>query len=510
MIGDKVGAVSWRCNRWYADPEGDTLTETTMAKVLTPSEVAAILKGGTFDDLKGMLEDESLECKAAPYQLQHESKKYELAKDVSMIVNRSARTGRDGGHILLGVRTERSPEHHTDLVVDVSPFKQHLVDPKQYYDVLHDWLVPVPEGLNIRWYASRGDSGRGIVAITIPRQPPDRWPCLITKVLDGSGKARGVSVAYFERQGEHGVEWTPPDLQRILRDGARADVTATQIEALSQRVSALESAIQEQLAKAIPAPTAVPEPSQALLLYKDRRGAAVTAAGLRAHPVYALTAAPAQGVSLPTLFRGSDDPLVKLLTHPPSLRHAGFGVTLRDDLTIVRGELRRALLPGVGLLECWPDGTLIFVVETTNFLCWGDKTRGNVLRINPLALAESTYLFATLAHRIYIDHATPPPKVVEFGLALERVKEQGKVAVLSEGGVNSFGYRFGMNVKEAPEAGAEFCVRAEELWTPGEVAYQLTAAVYRWFGHTDASIPYADEENGVRVISEKRILKDSG
>jgi len=40
--------------------------------------------------------------------------------------------------------------------------------------------------------------------------------------------------------------------------------------------------------------------------------------------------------------------------------------------------------------------------------------------------------------------------------------------------------------------------------TPGAVAYQLTAAVYRWFGHTDESIPYADDVNGVRVISEQR------
>jgi len=60
-----------------------------MAKRLNPSEVAEILRRGTFDDLVGALEDEHLECKAAPYQLQHEHQKYELAKDVSMVVNRS-------------------------------------------------------------------------------------------------------------------------------------------------------------------------------------------------------------------------------------------------------------------------------------------------------------------------------------------------------------------------------------------------------------------------------------
>ena len=147
-----------------------------MAKQLTPSEITAILKSGTLDDLKGALEDDHLECKKAPYQLQHDKNKYELAKDVSMIVNRSARTGDEGAHILLGVGTEKSPEHHADIVVEVSPFEQQLVNPKRYYDVLHDWLVPAPEGVVIKWYPSAGDAKRGIVAITIPRQPRARWP----------------------------------------------------------------------------------------------------------------------------------------------------------------------------------------------------------------------------------------------------------------------------------------------------------------------------------------------
>jgi TRAP-type mannitol/chloroaromatic compound transport system substrate-binding protein len=52
-----------------------------VAKQLTPSDVVEILKKGTFDELVGALEDEHLECKAAPYQLLREYQCYELAKD---------------------------------------------------------------------------------------------------------------------------------------------------------------------------------------------------------------------------------------------------------------------------------------------------------------------------------------------------------------------------------------------------------------------------------------------
>lgn len=122
---------------------------------------AVILTRGTFDDLIGTLEAEHLECKARPYQLQHDYQKFELAKDVSMIANWLARHGGEGAHLLLGVRTEKSAERHADEVTAVSPFPQSLVDPKQYYDVLQSWLLPPPEGLRVEWCRIRGGWRQG-------------------------------------------------------------------------------------------------------------------------------------------------------------------------------------------------------------------------------------------------------------------------------------------------------------------------------------------------------------
>jgi len=478
-----------------------------MAKLLTHADVAAILARGTFDDLIGALEAEHLECKTQPYQLDHGHQKFELAKDVSMIVNWLARHGGDGAHLLLGAKTEKSAEHHADVVTAVSPFSQSLVDPKRYYDVLQAWLLPPPEGVRVEWCPSAEDATRGIVASTIPRQPADRWPCLITKLLEADGKADGHSIAYFERRGEHGVEWTAADFQRLLREGARADFASAQSEALSQRIDALVEQVQKM---SQPAAAPPPGPSQAVQSSQERRGEAITAAGLRGQPIYALTAAPVDTVGLPTLFRGPNDPLIKVLAHPPAFRHAGFDLDVRGEMVPVEGRLRRGGVPRFKLLECWPDGTLVFVVEATGFLCWGPKTRGKVARINPLALVESVYLFASLAHTVYSDHATPSPKAIRFGLALQGLQVDGLTTTLASHGINSGSFRWDLNVKQAPRDSVEFTAELAPPWTPGEAAYQLVAPMFTWFGHTEDDIPYVEEQqNGGRAISKERFLADT-
>ena len=423
--------------------------------------------------------------------------------------------------ILIGVRTKRFPNYHQDVVVRATPFQQKLLNPDRYYKTLESWLVPMPEELDIRWWPSAKDPTRGIVDIAIPRQHADRGPILVAKVVEESGKVSGKWMGLFERRGEHTVALTPVGLQHLLRDGQRVGRLTPQLDALTSRGEGLADAIdtltkQVQLlaqagpAPPLPAPPPLPPgPSPAVQHYQDRRGAAVTAAGLRGRPMYSLAAVPVEPVSLPTLFKGVDNPLERLLTRPPALRHAGFGVTVRGELEVVRGELRRIVMPSYTLLECWSDGTLIYVTDAANFLCWGDKTKGNTLQINPLALAESTYLFATLAQRVYAEHSVPRPKAVRIELTLERMDVDGKVAVLTPGGVFSMAYRLGMDARRAPSSGMEHAVEVTEPWTPGAVAYKLTAAVFNWFGHTDDKIRYASEEDGVPVISAERILADN-
>jgi hypothetical protein len=385
-----------------------------MALRLTSEQVQAILVAGTFDALLTAIEDEHLECKRAPYQLDEEHHKQELAKDISGLANMSARLAIDGGHVLVGARTEKSPQHHADVVVGVSPFEPRLVDPATLYQILEAWVVPVPEGLTVRWYPSGADPTRGIVAITVPRQRPELWPFIVAKVVEEkSGKVAGTLIGYYERRRDNVVGLSAAELQRLLKDGRRFDSLTEQVGTLAEEVRALR---QHQTA-----PPAIAKISSALEQHRQRRGMAVAAAGLNDVPAFALTAAPVEPVTLPTLFRGRDEPLVRLLEHPPELREGGFDLAVGEPARIVRGEIRRAVVPERMALECWPDGTLIFAAQAGDFLCWGTQRRpGAPLQINPLALGESTYLFVELARLVY-EHAQPLVGSIEFSLTLYRI-----------------------------------------------------------------------------------------
>jgi hypothetical protein len=234
----------------------------------------------------------------------------------------------------------------------------------------------------------------------------------------------------------------------------------------------------------------------------------MAAAGLNGVPTFALTAVPRETVHLPTLFRGANDPLVQLLKRPPALRPGGFGLP-PGDARIVNGQLRRTVFPGRMLLDCWRDGTLIFATEATEYLCWAMQTpKPGGLRINPLVLVESTYVFAMLAQQIYTEHATPRPDIVGFELLLYAVESGGRRALLTPHRLSSLSTSLALDAKEAPTATHEISVQAAAPWTPGLVAYQLLAAFYAWFGFEEDAIPYTAEENSTRVISKDELLRD--
>jgi len=144
-----------------------------MVNELTLEEVKAVLATGNFTELTGLVENEWLECKAAPYRLQHEHQKQELAKDVSALANAS------GGIILIGVRTEQDATHFGDEIVEIRPFDRTLAKPNQYQDVLTSWLYPSLWEVKIDWFESATEAPKGICVIIIPNQPPEQKPYLL-------------------------------------------------------------------------------------------------------------------------------------------------------------------------------------------------------------------------------------------------------------------------------------------------------------------------------------------
>lgn len=464
-----------------------------MPKRLSPEEVRAILESGNFHALIEAVEDERLECKVAPYQVEHDHQKQELAKDVSGLANA------DGGVILIGVRAERDPIHFGDEIREIRSFRQTLVNPQQYQDVLKSWIYPALQQVGVRWFASAGNQERGIVAILIPTQTSARRPFLLTRTIDDRGKQVEVVFGYAERHRANVDPMSVQELHTLLRDGLRYDSLNEQYERIEERLNQL---LAERTREA-PLP-AGPDLAEMLPARVEQ---ALTESTLHQGPAFILAAVPVQPVEIPTLFERRNAEVVRLLESPPELRDAGFDLTTGAQARIVGGQLRRAVVPEWKLLELWRDGTLIFAAAgDDDFLSWGRRSRGGgPLRINQLVLIEATYLFAELSRRV-CEHSQPRPTEIEYRLELRSMTVAGTPCGLIPGPLGTFAWE--SDIRRAPAVGASFPLRWRQPDIhPGVVAYLLVREVYGWFGIEYDQIPYTEQIDGRTVISPEEIRR---
>ena len=99
--------------------------------------------------------------------------------------------------------------------------------------------------------------------------------------------------------------------------------------------------------------------------------------------------------------------------------------------------------------------------------------------MNPLALCETTYLFAYLSRNLYA-YANPVPAVITYSISLANLEVDGKTAALRDN-IAVFA-----DIFTAPRPQFEASVR----WDTGEIdvdslSFQLAAEVFRFFGIED-------------------------
>jgi len=475
--------------------QGTSVVLLGPTKILTRDHLQTILESGNFDDLIGAVENNWLECKAAPYRVKEEHQKQELAKDVSALANAS------GGVILIGLKTQRDAIHFGDEIREIRPFPQNLVNANQYHDILKSWIYPVPRQVEIRWYSSCSEQNKGILALLVPAQASVHKPFLLTRTLDAKEKHVEIVFGYIERRRADAEPMSVQELHGLLKDGLR-------FESLDQRVETIQETLEQLRQHQTPGILAPSQPDHSKLL-ENRVTAALIEADLDGRPNFSLAAVPVQAVEMPALFERRDADIVRLLENPPELRQSGFDLQTGVSARIVRGQLRRAATPRYKTLELSRDGTLIFgAAADENFLCWGKHTiASGPLRINPLVLIESIYLFVELS-RLVFQQANPQPKAVEYRLGLQKMTVQGKPCVLIPGPIGTFAWQFGTDIRKAPAPYFIFTLNwSDPTIKPGRVAFRLVSEVYRWFGVEDNCIPYNVQEDGQFAISAEEIQK---
>ena len=141
-------------------------------------EALEVLEGGDFDPFIGVPESLEVEFKGQPYQLDQDSQRFELAKDVSAFANAA------GGVVVIGARTHRDDQSAVDIVQEIRLLTRDLVDVEQYVDTISERVYPGLRELRVRFCPVQGDDERGLVAIDVPPQPEiDRY-FLIQKPFD--------------------------------------------------------------------------------------------------------------------------------------------------------------------------------------------------------------------------------------------------------------------------------------------------------------------------------------
>lgn len=288
----------------------------------------------------------------------------------------------------------------------------------RYHDILQSWIYPPLQQVHISWSPSAADKEKGIIAIYVPSQATTRRPFLITKTLDNRGKHIEVVFGYVERKQDKIPPMSVQELHSLIRDGLRFD-------SVDQKFSIIQETLQQLLEERSQTKKITIEQDIKNLL-DDRRNGALIAADLQTGPIFILSATPIQKVEIPTLFQARDADVVRLLENPPELRRGGFDLYVGESPKIIKGQLRRAINPKYRILELWRDATLIFAARGDGeFLCWGQHSIiGGVLRINPLVLAESTFLFSELSRQI-LSQAKAQPRELEYRLELLNMTQDG-------------------------------------------------------------------------------------
>lgn len=205
--------------------------------------ILEILTTGEFDRLLGLPEDDRLEFKSGVYPLPEERAKHELAKDICGMLNAG------GGVIVLGARTTKDPTRFADVVSEVMPFAQSLVDPDQLRKTAATLIYPALPVIPITWHPSQSESSKGVVSLQIPVPPDADLPFLMVRALDDERRLHGSLYGYFERKVANVEALSAPQMHLRFREGLRSIHTQRQYDTILMLLQRIDSDRTDRRAK---------------------------------------------------------------------------------------------------------------------------------------------------------------------------------------------------------------------------------------------------------------------
>lgn len=159
----------------------------------------------------------------------------------------------EGGDLIIGLETQRSPERDADIVSGLKLIGKEAVSASQCSDVLTEYIYPRLRGARVR-FVPNADGGLGVIVISIPPQHADSRPYLILRVVEDGAELKQIVVGYVQRQGGQNTPISASSLHQYFRKGS--DSIAVRLGRIEEK---LEAALDQRTALA---PNAAPDTQQ--------------------------------------------------------------------------------------------------------------------------------------------------------------------------------------------------------------------------------------------------------
>jgi schlafen family protein len=203
------------------------MIEVGHAQEFDLGSAASVISAGHPELLVGLLENGWLEAKRAPYRLDHEVDRYELAKDVASFANAT------GGLILIGAKTKGRPEG--DEITNVNGCVLADARPGKLRSLIEKRVHPRIEGLRAEQVPLSSD-GRGVVLIEIPSQADSRKPFLVVGTRSGD-RVSELGFTYAVREGDRTRAPRIEVVHQLIRAG-HAALESNQASAVVEEIRA--------------------------------------------------------------------------------------------------------------------------------------------------------------------------------------------------------------------------------------------------------------------------------
>lgn len=183
---------------------------------LTSENFEKEFRDNNFNFFIEKIENNFFDAKLKPPLCGSSEEKSNFLKDIAALANLN------GGIIIMGFKTDKSPTNPFEKVISIEPFDtEGRVDPKKYQDVIKSGIYPEPNGIQIIY--KEFNAGKHVGMIFVPQQNRTSWPFLIKySSVDGDKYSEAV-FTYVERKTDQNSVVRFTDIHKWMRDGILYD-----------------------------------------------------------------------------------------------------------------------------------------------------------------------------------------------------------------------------------------------------------------------------------------------